>query len=373
MKKYIALFLCLITVVSLCSCNIYEKLFPDLASLEPTSPEVTTPNETTPEPKEETTESQETMAPEVEQKNPEFMYRSFLNGDEKVLVEKTGKYLYLKDYVPATGGASLAKCETLRYIYYDVDGNGIKDVAIDCGSEKLCLTYDDGIVTLKPLSNEIWEEIEEGDYWYVYDILSLAAPWREAVMSREEIQAVASYAFGVEDGRGDGACGTFYIFRIVVSDEPDENGYYLVTQKHEEYKWCDWEDCADAAVSHQHLYDIVVDYYMLVHERTGEIVKSEIALTTAKWKASQCWNAYDGYVDYAAGNVCVTRIDVADKPEYTNGEMYYHIVWRIEYYHQEVDSEPHYVYDFKHLYVHAQTGECYLSPNIDSPVIGQGK
>ena len=388
MKRYVAFLLCLISVFSLCSCNIYEKFFPIHVSSDPTVSTETTPSEATSNPQETTTdpqevttepqevttkpqettsESEETTTSKGEPVTPESMYRSFLNGEEKVLVGKTGEYVCLGDYVPDANGISLAKCETLLYIYYDVDGNGIKDVAIDCGNEKLYLTYENGIVTLKTLSSEIWKEIEEEDYWYVYDILSLAAPWREVVMSREEIKAIASYVWRIEDGEGTGACGTFYVFRIVVSDESDENGYYLVTQKYEEYKWCDWEDCVDAEVSHQHLYDIVDDYYMLVHERTGEIIQSRITIPRAKWKASLCWNTYDGYEDYAAGNICVTRIEVANQSEYANGEMYYHVIWKIEYYSQDDETEPYYTYDFKHLYVHAQTGECYLYPDINAP------
>ena len=53
MKKYIALFLCMITAFSLCACNVYEKLFPALTSPEPTSPEADAPSETTTEPAED--------------------------------------------------------------------------------------------------------------------------------------------------------------------------------------------------------------------------------------------------------------------------------------------------------------------------------
>ena len=393
MKRYIALLLCLITVFSICSCNIYEKLLPVYVLLEPTihaettpsetttksqettiepqetttEPQETTtePQETTTEPQETTPESGETTAPETESATPEFTYLSFLNGNEKVLIDATRQYSYLGDYVPTTAGKSLAKCETLRYIYYDVDGNGIQDVAIDCGSEKLYLTCEDGIVTLKTLSAKIWEKIEAEDDWYP-DILPLGAPWREVLLSREEIEDIASHVWQTMDGEGDGACGTYYIWRIVVSDEANPNGYYLVTRKYEAYKWCDREECTEAEGTHRHLYKIKDFDYMLVHQETGDAGVLKITPNEAYQHARVHWNTYDGYVGHAAGTTYVHRINIEGKPQYILGEMYYYVVLRIEYYSNEGyqnGADPEYIYDSKHLYVHARTGECYPYPS----------
>ncbi len=142
---------------------------------------------------------------------PEAMYRPVLKGEKKVRIGETGEFVYLKDYVLTTAGVSLAKCETLRYIYYDVDENEVLDVAIDCGSEKLCLTYEGGVVTLASLSDEIWNEIERRDFTYVYNICTLSAPWREAILSPEEVETIANYVWNIYDGDEDGAAGTLYI------------------------------------------------------------------------------------------------------------------------------------------------------------------
>ena len=158
---------------------------------------------------------------------PEAMYRPVLKGEKKVRIGETGEFVYLKDYVPITADASLAKCETLRYVYYYAEEKDLLDVAIDCGSEKLNLTYEGGIVTLTSLSDEIWNEIEERPYGYA--ICTLIAPWRETVLSPEEVEAIASGVWDVRDGDSDGAAGTLYIHYVDVAEAPDEDGYYLVT------------------------------------------------------------------------------------------------------------------------------------------------
>lgn len=365
MKKYIMFLFCVVIMVSLFSCDASSKEALDTTSSESTTRDESVPaEEQTTEPQETITEPQELPAPEIDPAPPESVYLSYLNGEAQVLIEATGEYSYLGDYILAKEGISLANCATLRYTYYDVDGNDRKDVAIDCGSEKLYLTYENGIVTLKTLSSEIWGKIEAEDYWYP-DILPLAAPWREALLSREGIGDIASHVWRTADGDGDGACGTYYVCRIVVEDEPYPNGYYLVTKKFEVYRWCDREDCTEAEGSHRYLDEIRDFEYMLVHEKTGESIELKITPQTAYQCVRGYWDIDDGDVEYAAGNACVTRIDIDGKPQYINGEIYYHVVWRIEYYHPDDHTGPHYVYDFKYLYVHAQTGECYPGPTFD--------
>lgn len=358
MRKYIALLFCTFIMLSLLSCNESSKAVMDTTSSKSTVLDDSAPKEgQTTEPQETTTDSQETPAPEeTEPATLESIYRSVLHGEEQVFIEAIGEHGYLENYIPTGAEISLAKCDILRYTYYDVDADDIKDVAIDCGSEKLYLTYENGTVTLKTLSAEIWEKIEAEDYWYP-DILPLAAPWREVLLSREGIGDIASHVWRTADGDGDGACGTYYVCRIVVDDEPYPNGYYLVTKKVEVYRWCNREDCADN--NHRHLDEIRDFEYMLVHEKTGESIELKITPQTAYQCVRGYWDIDDGDVEYAAGNACVTRIDIDGKPQYINGEIYYHVVWRIEYYHLDDHTGPYYIDDFKHLYIHAQTGECY--------------
>jgi hypothetical protein len=292
------------------------------------------------------------------------MYRPVLNGDEQVLIQKTGETVYLKDYIPAGGEVSLAKCETLRYIYYDVDENDVIDVAIDCGSEKLYLTYHNGIVTLNSLSVEIWEAIEENDFWYVYDICTLAAPWREQVMSREEIQAIASSVLGIEDGESTGACGTLIVYRLLVADEPDEDGYYLVTLREEYYHRCEFECCPDDG-SEYHLTSFRDSHYMLVHERTGEVLDDARTSSVGAQKlAGAYWGIADGQVICGSDKTFVVRILVKDDPNFTNA--FYHVFLQVEYYQNDSyeNGEPPYeVKTMDSVYIRKDDGGYFTYPD----------
>ena len=172
MRKYIALLFCTFIMLSLLSCNESPKAAMDTTSSESTVLDDSAPKEEqTNAPQETTTDPQETPAPEeTEPAMLESIYRSVLQGKEQVFIEAIGEHGYLENYIPTGAEISLAKCDILRYTYYDVDGDDIKDVAIDCGSEKLYLTYENGTVTLKTLSAEIWEKIEAEDYWYLINI-----------------------------------------------------------------------------------------------------------------------------------------------------------------------------------------------------------
>lgn len=288
------------------------------------------------------------------------MYRSVLNGEDMVLVEKTGGYVFLKDYL-LSDGISLAKCETLRYISYDIDDNDIEDVVIDCGSDKLCLTYTSGKVVLKTLSNEEWETIPD---YYSDEFCTLGAPWRERVMSPQEIEAIASSIWGVYDGVGDGACGTFYVYYIVVSDEPDEDGYYLVTWLAEVYGTCGYDGCTETDPNHKHLQRVEDNRYMLIHERTGQYFDdARVSLEGAKRYASAYWGIADGAVIHGVGRTFVVHIDTVEKVGFASN-CYYAYLWvecysTIDYEH---GGEPLEIQNIDFVYIGKNDGTPYLWP-----------
>ncbi len=296
---------------------------------------------------------------------PEAMYRPVLNGEKQVLVAETGKYVYLKDYVPATVGVPLAKCDTLRYVYYYAEEKDLLDVAIDCGSEKLNLTYDGGIVTLTSLSDEIWSEIEDRPYGH--DVCTLSAPWRETVLSPEEIEAIASSVWHVRDGDGDGAAGTLYIYYIDVADKPDEDGYYLVTMRVEAYGYCGDDACTETDPNHRHLRNVRNYRYMLVHEQTGEYVDdARISPEHAERIAEDYWGLADGTVIHGEGRTFVVRIDVSDDVGY--GNDLYSAYLRVECYSTRgfEDGEPPLaIKDIDFVYIHRDDGTPYIYPYIE--------
>ena len=296
---------------------------------------------------------------------PEAMYRPVLNGEKKVRIGESGEFIYLKDYVLTTAGLSLAKCETLRYVYYYAEERDLLDVAIDCGSEKLNLTYEDGIVILTPLSDESWNEIVERPYGNA--ICTLIAPWRETVLSPEEVEAIASNVWDVRDGDRDGAAGTLYIHYVDVAEEPDEDGYYLVAMRVEAYSYCGYDACTETDPNHRHLHSVKNYRYMLVHMQTGEYVdNARISPERAKRIAEDYWGLADGTVIHGKGRTFVVRMEISDGVGYVN-ELYSAYL-RVECYSThgfENGYPPLEVKDIDFVYIHRDGGGTYVYPYIE--------
>lgn len=296
---------------------------------------------------------------------PEAMYRPVLKGEKKVRIGESGEFIYLKDYVPATADVSLAKCETLRYIYYYAEERDLLDVAIDCGSEKLNLTYEDGIVILTPLSDESWNEIVERPYGNA--ICTLIAPWRETVLSPEEVEAIANNVWGFRDGFDDGAAGTLYIHYVDVAEKPDEDGYYLVTWRLEAYICCGYDACTETDPNHRHLHSVKNYRYMLVHMQTGEYVdNARISPERAKRIAEDYWGLADGTVIHGKGRTFVVRIEISDGVGY--GNDLYSAYLRVECYstHGFENGYPSLeVKDIDFVYIHRDGGGTYVYPYIE--------
>ena len=291
---------------------------------------------------------------------PEAKFRPVFNGEKQVLVEKTGEYVFLKDYVPVDGGVPLSKCDVLRYVYYDVDDDEIfeAEAVIDCGIAQFVLTYDKGLVTLQEISNEKWQEIEKRM------TCALSAPWRENILSREEIHDIASDIWDVCDGDGDGACGTFYTYYIVVSDEPDEDGYYLVTWRTEISHHHDYECCPDDG-SDYHITAVEDHRYMLVHERTGEIWNdATVSPVKAKRLAGEYWGVADGQVIVGVNKTFVLHFVVQESISLS--DAFYCVTMQVEHYEgdaYENGEEAQKVENLYRIYVHKGDGTVSTCPD----------
>ena len=83
--------------------------------------------------------------------------------------------------------------------------------------------------------------------------------------------------------------------------------------------------------------------------------------------ASAYWNVEDGFTEGAAGTIIVHRIVLAEEP--STGFIYYHIVWKIEYWWNLTEEELEgdrlrHVEDYKGLFVNLYTGNCYDDPLV---------
>ena len=136
MKKIIAAALCLITFLSLFSCNIENSNDNKDNGITSNTDSNTSSEET------DTTPIQKTQS-EIAMET----YESVLNNEIKVYETDMQEYNYLADCKTPYNGTPLADCEQLKYAYTDMDNDSINELFIDCG-DALLLRYYAGSVYL---------------------------------------------------------------------------------------------------------------------------------------------------------------------------------------------------------------------------------
>ena len=294
-------------------------------------------------------------------------FRSVFKGDQQVLVEKTGESVFLKDYVPVSGGVPLFQCDVLRYVYYDIDDDEIYEAVIDCGVAQFMLSYENGTVILKELSAAKWKEIEEdvsGNY--IFSICALSAPWRKNLLSREEIKTIAENIWHTEDGESTGALGTLLVYRVIVSEAPDEDGYYLVTFRTEYHHRTaeEFEGCPQDG-SEYHIHGYKDNYFMRIHERTGEVCKDATISTKGAQKlAEEYWGVADGQVIQGVNKTFVIDIFVKERATMTNA--FYCLVMQVEHYEgdaYENGEAPQKTEELYHIYINKNDGVISTCPD----------
>ena len=141
MKKYIALLLCLIMILSLISCDTTDK------------------NKDTENDIPSTENTQISKAERAIE-----MYEAVLKNEIKVYETDIEEYNYLKDCKTPYNRIPLCELERLRYAYMDVDGDSVKELVIDCG-DTLILRYYEGTVYVYPFTfREINSLHTDGSY-----------------------------------------------------------------------------------------------------------------------------------------------------------------------------------------------------------------
>jgi len=287
------------------------------------------------------------------------IYQSAINSEVPIYFVEEGEYLFLKDYTPPRSTVPLSKRSGLKCCFANVNDEKMIEFVINYG-DLLLLEYDynEGVIRARSLTDKE-KLVARGGVYY-----PLPAPWREVDINAIDIRKSMPGYWDTYNGFVETVGGNTVTNHIIVSPTPDENGYYLVTwQKEISPTGCACLDC-DFEIPHE----VKIQSRALVHAKTGEIIEIGISPQEAEKIASEYWDMYDGYVDYGLGTTFVMRIVVDGKPECTYGGMYYHVVWKIEYYSHEGyknGAEPGTISDYRHLYVHIQTGECYMYPNYD--------
>ena len=139
MKKYISLFLCLIMIISLLSCNAENTNDADVSDNNAT-------DTNTPTPPDDNTESKTAME----------MYEAAINGEICVFDEHMGK-IKLKNLEFSSNGTRLDESKLLMKAILDIDQDGV--------SEYVIKSPDDDYIILHCYNGKVYSySLDIGDY-----------------------------------------------------------------------------------------------------------------------------------------------------------------------------------------------------------------
>ena len=155
MKKIIAAALCLITFLSLFSCNIENSNDNKDNGITSNTDSNTSSEET------DTTPIQKTQS-EIAME----MYEAAINNEIKVYETDIQEYNYLADCKTPYNRIPLADCEQLKYAYTDMDNDSINELVIDCG-DTLLLRYYEGTIYVYPFTfRQLYNLNTDGSYYW---------------------------------------------------------------------------------------------------------------------------------------------------------------------------------------------------------------
>ena len=313
MKKYIAFLLCLITILSLVSCD-FNNNQDDLSSsenggLSDVNDNITNDDNITPQ----LSEAEIAMQ----------MYEAVLENKIKIYKIDTQEYNYLADCRTPYEGILLRDCENLRYAYTDIDGDLTKELVIDCG-DTLILRYYEGVVYLYSFTfRQLSRFYIDGSYYWKYTGQNFECGWRQIYFEGAEIK-------------------TKELYRIVNEGEPNAE-YYI----------------EDKQVTREEFLKNI-NYgpeFWLQFEQLEVSWQKKITSEEALQIASEYWGTEDGFIDYGAGSMWIYRIMILDSPSSAWG--YYHIGLQVDHYGRDGnDLRVLLSSRMEHLFVNSVTGKC---------------
>ncbi|MBQ9113287.1 MAG: hypothetical protein IJY08_06875 [Clostridia bacterium] len=330
MKKYIALLLCWILLLSLFSCELSENQ-DDLSSNENTGSSD----------KKDDSINHDNVTPPSEAEIAMEMYEAAINN-EIYVVDEHGREISLNDCRFITNNVTVGECEFINKAILDMDGDGINEYIIQSGDEAdhIVLRYYEGKVYSYSFEIIEFRHLNTNGtfYWFSnYWVCGLSRlKFNGSSVSIKEIYAMNMH----ED------------------TDPGNDAYYIEGEQ----------------VTYEEFIDQFNDYKRDHIARKSfsplEIACSyPISSARALEIASEYWGVSDWDYDCAAGTTIVGRIVLSSKPSDENG--YYRISWKQEYYRHaypcwEGQTMTH-TRVYKEVTVNAYTGKCreYTEPMPD--------
>ena len=333
MKKYIALLLCLLMILSLFSCKSNETQ-DDLSS---------TPNSDSSDVNEDST-NDDSITPPSEAEIAMEMYEAAISDKICVIDEHLGE-IKLKDCRFPSDNLRLDECEILNKAILDMDGDGINEYVIQSGDEAdhIVLHYYDGKVYSYSFGVTEFRHLNTNGTFYWF---SNSNYW---------VGGLSRLVFN------DSSISIEKMYEVNIYEDEDKDAYYIegkpVTREEfgEQYDYYKYysTDC----IVRKSFSPLEIDCsYPISSERALEI-------------ASEYWGVSDWDYDCAMGTTVADRIVLSSKPSDENG--YYRIIWKWEYYWHAYPcwegQTPSTTYIYEEVIVDAFTGECreYIEPMPD--------
>ena len=342
MKKLVAVLMCLITVLSLYSCQITNQKGEEPTTPDQGSEEATT---TTDQESEEATTTTDTTPPSPTDVVLQ-MYEAAINDEICVVDEQLGE-IKLKDCRFPSDNLRLGECEILYKAILDLDGDGINEYVIQSkNKDHIVLRHYDGKV-----------------YSYCFDAMSFFNLNNDGSFYWVDSYDLANCTRGYNRIAFDGASLRIQeIYRIKQTspyDYDDGDREYFVDGKQitrKEFMDYYFSNCINKRLTVFSPLDISCEY-PISSEKACEL-------------AADYWGIFNGMEDGAVGTHFLHTIVILEKPN--SDTLSYHIGWYMEGYTNHVldgpcSQPPYSVNIYEELIVDAITGECL--EYIHSPAI----
>ena len=331
MKKYLALLLCLIMILSMVSCD-FNNDQDDLSSSENGGLSNVDNGST----------NDDNVTPSVSEAEKAMrMYEAAIKGEIYVVDEQLGE-ISLKDCRFLTNNVTVGECEILNNAILDMDGDGINEYVIQSGDEAdhIVLRYYEGKIYSYSFGITEFRHLNtNGTYFWSFGENNMVCGLNRLVFNGSSISIEKMYEVNIDYDN------TYYI-------EGKQVTYEEFRDQYDYYKYYS-ADC----ILRKSFSPLEIDCpYPISSERALEI-------------ASGYWGVSDWDYDRAMGRTTADRIVLSSKPSDENG--YYRIIWKWEdYWHAYPCWEgqtPVNTRIYKEVTVDAFTGECreYTEPMPD--------
>ena len=319
MKKYVALLLCVMMILSLISCDTTDK------------------NKDT-EKDIPSTENTQISGAECAME----MYEAAINDKICVIDEHLGE-IKLKACRFPSNNARIDECKLLTKAILDLDGDGVHEYVIKSpDNDHIVLHYYNGKVYSYAFDNNRFHNLNTDGSFY----------WRDSYGSKNWTRGLNQITFDRS------SLSIKEIYRIKMISPPDDiKEYYMGGEQISRDEYLEY---------YNHNYKTRMSFSPF------ELTCSYPITAEQAWNlANTYWNNVDGLMEGAAGTTIVHKVALLSKP--SNDSTYYHIGWQLEscsHFYDGWESLLPKIETYKEVYINAFTGE--FREYIDTVPEGKG-